>query len=60
MFVLVGRPLWRFMRAYIIRLGFLDGWQGFYIASHTAFSALVRYARLREASEANSGRQQRR
>jgi glycosyltransferase involved in cell wall biosynthesis len=44
----VTRPLWRFLRAYVIRLGFLDGWQGFYIASHTAFSTLVRYAKLRE------------
>jgi glycosyltransferase involved in cell wall biosynthesis len=44
------RPLWRFVRAYVVRLGFLDGWQGFYIASHTAFSTLVRYAKLREAS----------
>ena len=42
------RPLWRFLRAYVIRLGFIDGWQGFYIASHTAFSTLVRYAKLRE------------
>jgi glycosyltransferase involved in cell wall biosynthesis len=46
---LAVRPLWRFVRAYFIRLGFLDGWQGFYIAAHTAFSTLVRYARLREA-----------
>jgi glycosyltransferase involved in cell wall biosynthesis len=50
-FDLVVRPLWRFMRAYFIRLGFLDGWQGYYIASHTAFSTLVRYAKLREARE---------
>jgi glycosyltransferase involved in cell wall biosynthesis len=48
---LVVRPLWRFVRAYFVRLGFLDGWQGFYIASHTAFSTLVRYAKLREARE---------
>ena len=42
-------PFWRFIRAYFIRFGFLDGWQGFYIASHTAFSTLVRYAKWREA-----------
>jgi glycosyltransferase involved in cell wall biosynthesis len=48
-FDLAVRPLWRFLRAYFLRLGFLDGWQGFYIASHTAFSTLVRYAKLREA-----------
>jgi glycosyltransferase involved in cell wall biosynthesis len=48
-FDLAMRPLWRFLRAYFLKLGFLDGWQGFYIASHTAFSTLVRYAKLREA-----------
>ncbi len=43
------RPGWRFFRAYFVKLGFLDGWQGYYIARHTAFSTLVRYAKLREA-----------
>jgi glycosyltransferase involved in cell wall biosynthesis len=50
-FQLVARPFWRFIRGYILRLGFLDGWQGFYIASHTAFATLVRYSKLREAIE---------
>jgi hypothetical protein len=45
---LAGRPLWRFLRAYFFKLGFLDGWQGFYLAAHTAFSTLVRYAKVRE------------
>ena len=49
-FDLAVRPLWRFLRAYCVKLGFLDGWQGFYIASHTAFSTLVRYAKVREAN----------
>jgi glycosyltransferase involved in cell wall biosynthesis len=48
-FDLLARPLWRFFRAYFIRRGFLDGWQGYYIASHTAFATLARYAKLREA-----------
>lgn len=43
------RPWWRFVRAYCFRLGFLDGWPGYYIACHSAFSTLVRYAKLREA-----------
>ena len=45
---MAARPFWRFFRAYILRLGFLDGWPGYYIAAHTAFSTLVRYAKLRE------------
>lgn len=45
----VGRPGWRFFRAYFLRRGFLDGFPGFYIAWATAFGAFVRYSRLYEA-----------
>jgi glycosyltransferase involved in cell wall biosynthesis len=46
---LLFRPLWRFWRAYLFRLGFLDGWQGFTIAWMTAFYTFLRYARVKEA-----------
>ena len=49
LFELVARPGWRFVRAYFLRLGFLDGWQGYYIAWLTAFSALTRYVKVRES-----------
>ena len=49
LFDLTVRPLWRFIRAYFFRLGMLDGWPGYYIACHTAFATMVRYAKLREA-----------
>jgi glycosyltransferase involved in cell wall biosynthesis len=42
------RPFWRFLRAYIFRAGFLDGWPGYYIAWLNAFSAVTRYAKIRE------------
>lgn len=48
-FSAVFRPAWRFFRAYFLRLGFLDGYPGFYIAWATAFSSFVRYSRLFEA-----------
>jgi glycosyltransferase involved in cell wall biosynthesis len=38
------RPLWRFFRAYFLRLGFLDGFPGFWIAFATSFSVFVRYS----------------
>lgn len=38
------RPLWRFFRAYVLRLGFLDGFPGFWIAYATAFSVFYRYS----------------
>ena len=42
------RPLWRFVRAYVFRLGFLDGWQGYSIAWLTAFHTFLRYLRIQE------------
>ena len=44
----VFRPAWRFFRAYFLRLGFLDGFPGFFLAAATAFSTLVRHSRLYE------------
>ena len=48
---LVFRPAWRFIRAYFFRLGFLDGWPGYYIAWMVAFEAITRYAKVRFAQE---------
>jgi len=45
---LIIRPVWRFVRAYFIRLGFLDGWQGLFIAWLNAFSTASKFAKLRE------------
>lgn len=48
------RPGWRFFRAYVLRLGFLDGYPGFYLAAATSFSALLRYSRLYEAEHSKT------
>ena len=50
---LAFRPWWRLLRAYFFRLGFLDGWQGYYIAWATAFYTVTRYAKLRTAKPAS-------
>ncbi|MCS7337030.1 MAG: glycosyltransferase family 2 protein [Verrucomicrobiae bacterium] len=42
------RPWWRFTRSYILRLGFLDGWQGLAVAWLVAFGTFLRYARAKE------------
>jgi glycosyltransferase involved in cell wall biosynthesis len=47
-FDLAIRPFWRFLRAYLFRAGFLDGWPGYYIAWLNAFSTVTRYAKIRE------------
>ncbi|MGA9453416.1 MAG: glycosyltransferase family 2 protein [Verrucomicrobiia bacterium] len=45
---LAFRPWWRFVRGYFLKLGFLDGWQGYTIAWMTAFYTFLRYASVRE------------
>jgi len=43
------RPFWRFFRAYVLRMGFLDGFPGFWIAFATSFSVFYRYSLQYEA-----------
>jgi len=43
---LAFRPWWSFFRSYFLRLGFLDGWQGYVIAWMTAFYTFLRYAKV--------------
>jgi hypothetical protein len=45
---LVFNPPGRFMRAYLLKRGFLDGIPGFVIAAATAFHVLLKYAKLWE------------
>ncbi|MDE1171157.1 MAG: glycosyltransferase family 2 protein [Verrucomicrobium sp.] len=51
----VFRAAWRFFRAYLFRGGILDGFPGLYLASFSAFSTFVRYARLYEAELKDDG-----
>jgi len=50
-FDLFVRPIWRFLRSYLFRLGFLDGWQGLLVAQITAFGTFIRYAKVCEEFE---------
>ncbi len=45
---LLLKPLYKFFLAYFFRLGFLDGWRGFCIASGQAWGVYLRYAKLKE------------
>jgi glycosyltransferase involved in cell wall biosynthesis len=47
---IAARPLWRFLRGYVLRLGFLDGAAGAAMAWARAYEAFRRYARLWELS----------
>ena len=46
-YVLV-RPLWRFLRAYFLKFGFLDGFPGLFIAVSTAFATFFKHSRIFE------------
>jgi glycosyltransferase involved in cell wall biosynthesis len=54
-----ARPLWRLLRAYIFRGGFLDGAAGAAMAWARAYEAYARYARLWELSRFPESQQDR-
>ena len=49
---LLVRPLLRFLKSYVLRRGFLDGPQGFLIATVTAFGTFAKYAKMWEMERA--------
>ncbi len=51
----VLRPPWRFLRMYVLRLGFLDGRAGFVLASLAAYYVLLKYAKVWEATGYGKG-----
>ena len=46
--IAVGRGGWRFFRSYVVRLGFLDGFAGLFVAATAGYACFVRYSRLYE------------
>ena len=46
-------PAWRFLRAYCLRLGFLDGWRGLVMALQDANYVRQKYLRLYVLSRAS-------
>jgi glycosyltransferase involved in cell wall biosynthesis len=42
------KPVWKFMRDYFIKRGFLDGYYGFVICAIVAFSTFLKYAKLNQ------------
>ena len=45
---LAGRPIWRFLRTYIMQLGILDGKHGLVLCMLQSFGVFLKYARLWE------------
>jgi len=50
---IIFRPIWRFIRSYFIRLGFLDGFPGFFIAISSSYSTFFKHSRLYEKRKMN-------
>jgi glycosyltransferase involved in cell wall biosynthesis len=51
---LLFNPLWAFLSGYIFKLGFLDGIDGFVIASSVAYQTLSKYAKLLKLQTADN------
>ena len=51
---LVGRPLWRFIRMFVLRSGWREGLRGLIIASIGAFYVFLEYAKLWELQHCKS------
>ncbi|MDE0599788.1 MAG: glycosyltransferase family 2 protein, partial [Dokdonia donghaensis] len=44
---LIIKPTWIFIRSYIIRMGFLDGRNGFILCTFSAKTTYLKYCKLR-------------
>jgi hypothetical protein len=42
------RPKWKFLRDYIFKLGFLDGYAGYQVCKLSATATFLKYAKLKE------------
>ncbi len=49
-FSMLARPPFKFIQAYFLRLGFLDGWQGFVLAWFSSVYVFAKYAKLSHLS----------
>jgi glycosyltransferase involved in cell wall biosynthesis len=47
MLILFFAPLWRFIRDYVIKLGFLDGFYGLVISVNSSHEVFLKYVKLR-------------
>ena len=47
-FHFLTKPTVKFLECYILKLGFLDGWVGYFIARGAAYSVFLKWAKLKE------------
>ena len=51
LFKLYINPIWAFINGYFIKLGFLDGWEGYVIHKSISFQTMIKYAKLRKLNQ---------
>ncbi|MDN3493432.1 glycosyltransferase family 2 protein [Winogradskyella bathintestinalis] len=51
---IIWNPSWAFFKTYVLRLGFLDGFNGYIISVQTANITFLKYSKLRELRKAKS------
>ncbi|MBS1563314.1 MAG: glycosyltransferase family 2 protein, partial [Bacteroidetes bacterium] len=56
-FKLVVNPLMAFISGYFIKLGFLDGYNGFLIARYASYSTFIKYSKLLHLQRQNVNRE---
>ncbi|MFW0072863.1 MAG: glycosyltransferase family 2 protein [Coxiella-like endosymbiont] len=54
MLLTLTHTIWTFIKVYILRWGFLDGWPGFIIAMGQSYGAFYRYAKFYEKQKLNT------
>ncbi len=55
-FKVLLKPIWKFFVEYFLRLGFLDGYYGFFLARSTAFYIYMRESKLMEIWKLNNSK----
>ena len=50
LFRIWAAPKWTFITSYIIRMGFLDGYEGYLIAKLSAYGTFAKYSKIRQYS----------
>lgn len=48
---LLLNPLWKFIKSYIVKLGFMDGYYGFVVCAISAYATFIKYVKIKELQE---------
>jgi glycosyltransferase involved in cell wall biosynthesis len=51
LFKLYSNPIWAFINGYFLKLGFLDGWEGYIIHKSISYQTMIKYAKLRKMNQ---------